>query len=43
MDNVTNIVQMMLRLGVKFLEAIKNTVAFSFHLEDIRVLPGFVS
>ena len=36
-DNVTNLVQLMLHMGVKFLGTLKNTEAFPFHIEDVNV------
>ena len=35
-DNVTNLIQIMLRMGVKFLGTLKNTEAFPFHIEDFN-------
>ena len=35
-DNVTNLIQLMLRMGVKFLGTLKNTDAFPFQIEDIN-------
>ena len=35
-DNVTNLKQLMLRMGVKFLGTLKNTDAFPFQIEDIN-------
>ena len=34
-DNVTNLIQLMLRMGVKFLGTLKNTDAFPFKIEYI--------
>ena len=39
-DNVTNLVQLMLRMGVKFLGTLKNTEALPFHIEDVNVKRG---
>ena len=35
-DNVTNLIQIMLRMGVKFLGTLKNTEASPFHIEDFN-------
>ena len=36
-DNVSNLVQLMLRIGVKFLGTLKNTEAFPFQIEDVNI------
>ena len=36
-DNVTNLIQLMLRMGVKFVGTLKNTEAFPFQIEDVNV------
>lgn len=35
-DDITNIIQYMLRLGVKFLGTVKNSTAFPFFIKDMN-------